>query len=198
MEKWAEVVGYEGQYEVSNTGKVRSILRKNPYGRLCGGKELKIHANRRTGYLQVGLCKNGKCRRWAVHRLVALALIPNTENVETANHKNENKHDNRVENLEWLSLADNLRYGTHDIRAKEDKPDMSGHRHFNYGKRGAASVTHKGAVVGISKLDPNKRVVFDTAATASRALGLSSGQLCEAINGKAKSCGGYYWSRVDG
>lgn len=67
----------------------------------------------------------------------------------------------------------------------------------NYGRMGSQALSHKGPVVGVSMKDSSE-VCFDTAATAARALHLSTGQLCDAINGKAKSCGGYYWRRVNG
>jgi len=198
MEIWKPVVNYEGCYEVSNAGNVRSVRRKNCYGRMCGGINLQTQINSRTGYVQVGLCKNGTRKLFAVHRLVAAAFIPAVQGANTVNHKNENKTDNRVENLEWISLPDNLRYGTHTARATANKPEMSGAAHFNFGKRGIESVTHKGEVVGIKKDNPSVIIRFDTAADAARELNISSGQLCDAINGKAKSCGGYYWSRENG
>lgn len=198
METWKSIVGYEGCYEVSNAGNVRSVRRINCYGRLCGGITLIPHENSRTGYAQVSLCKDGVRRMYSVHRLVALAFVSMRDGANTVNHKNENKLDNRAENLEWVSLPENLRYGTHTLRATAHKPDMSGTRHFNFGKRGSDAVTHKGEVIGVMKTDPGVVVRFNTAADAARALKLSSGHLCDAINGKAKSCGGYYWRRANG
>lgn len=198
MEVWKPIEGYEGCYEVSNMGNVRSIRRVNCYGRLCGGMILRPQHNKRTGYLSVTLRKNNAVKRCTVHRLVAMAFVPTVEGADTVNHKNENKHDNRAENLEWLSLADNLNYGTHNARATANKPNMSGAKHFNYGKRGVNAVAHKGAVVGTRIDDPSCIVRFDTAADAARTLGISSGGLCDAINGKAKCCGGYYWKRENG
>ena len=198
MEIWKSVVGYDGAYEVSSNGRVRSVRRQNCRGKMCGGIMLKLHKNKQTGYLQVSLHKQGVRKLWSVHRLVAMAFIPRVEGADTVNHKNENKQDNRVDNLEWLSLADNLRYGTHNERATRNKPNMSGANHFNFGKRGIQAMTHKGAVIGVLKDDPAIVVRFDTAADAARALKLSTGQLCDAINGKAKSCGGYYWRREHG
>ena len=198
MEIWKPVVGYEGRYEVSDAGNVRSVRRKNCRGRICGGMTMKAQPNKQTGYLQIGLCMDGVRKVWAVHRLVALAFASNRDGADTVNHKNENKHDNRAENLEWVSLQENLQYGTHTKRATANKPDMSGERHFNFGKRGVNAVTHKGSVVGENIADPSIVVRFDTAADAARALKLSTGQLSDAINGKSKSCGGYYWRREHG
>lgn len=197
MEIWKDVAGYEGQYQVSSLGRVRSIDRITPCGRKLHGKIRKATLNK-NGYYYVNLSKGGKVKNVPVHRLVASAFIDNPNHHTTVNHINEAKTDNRATNLEWMPLEDNLRYGTHTERATKNKPDMSGDNHPNFGKRGAEALTHKGRVIGVSVSDPQKVVSFDTAATASRELGISSGQLCDAINGKAKSCGGYYWRRCDG
>ena len=101
-------------YEVSDTGLVRS-LNYNHTGR---AKLLKPR-KQRDGYLDVCLCKNGKVKRMLVHRLVAEAFIPNPQSLETVNHKDEDKHNNNVSNLEWLSGTDNLNYGTRNKRIAE-------------------------------------------------------------------------------
>ena len=197
MENWKDIVGFEGMYQVSDLGNVRSLDRINSAGKKVKGRIIIQTVNKRTGYCYVHLCKNGKAYGVSVHRLVAKAFVNSQDGNDTVNHINEIKTDNRAINLEWLSLADNLRYGTHNERALKNKPDLSGARHPNYARRGSQALTHKGRVIGINKKDPNDIVVFDTAATASRELHISSGQLCDAINGKAKSCGGYYWRRED-
>lgn len=195
MEKWKDIVGYEGSYQVSNEGNIRSLDRISTNGKKTKGLILKQHKNIKTGYMYVGLCKNGKRKLHSVHRLVANAFIDNLNNLETVNHKNEIKTDNRAVNLEWMTLGDNLRYGTHTLRATLNKPSMRGPRHFNYGKRGSESHTHKGKVIGVNGQNV---VEFDTAATAARELGISSGRICEALKNKEKMCAGYYWRRENG
>lgn len=195
MEIWKDIVGYEGLYQVSNLGNVRSLDRISPIGRKVRGRVRRQTLNNRNGYCYVSLCKNGSAKNYSVHRLVAMAFVENPDGKNTVNHINEIKTDNRSVNLEWMSLPENLRYGTHDERARKNKRDISGAKHPNFSRYGANAMTHKGKVIGVKKDDPTNVIVFDTAATASRALHISSGQLCEAINGKAKSCGGYYWRR---
>jgi len=187
MEQWKDIEGYEGLYQVSNLGRIKSksgLIRKQTMNK--------------NGYFYVNLCKEGKVRNYPVHRLVALAFVEGSESELTVNHKNEDKADNRAENLEWMTRKDNLNYGTHNTRMRSSrKGKCAGADHFNYGKLGADSHTHKGKVVGVSVEDPEVVVEFETAADASRALNISSGQLCDTLKGKYKTCGGYYWRRLD-
>jgi hypothetical protein len=112
MEIWKDVVGYEGYYQVSNLGRVRSldrvldkpnILTGGPTVRK--GKILKQVEN--FGYLLVNLCVHDKRQAHRVHRLVLEAFVPNPENKPQTNHKNGNKKDNRLYNLEWATASEN-------------------------------------------------------------------------------------------
>ena len=100
IEIWNDILGYEGLYEVSNWGRIRR-----------NGKILRPQAAR-GGYLQVGLSKNGIVKHGKVHRLVASAFIPNPNNYPQVNHKDENKTNNAVDNLEWCDNKYNNNYGT--------------------------------------------------------------------------------------
>lgn len=99
-EEYRPVGGYEGLYEISNYGNIRS-LRTN---RLM---KKQIHSR---GYYQVMLCKNGKAEHKRIGRMVAEAFIPNDDNLPTVNHKDTNKKNDRVDNLEWMSCGDNVRH----------------------------------------------------------------------------------------
>ena len=101
MEEWKNVIGYEGLYEVSNKGNVRNVRRNTL---------LKLSKNK-YGYIQVYLYKNGIKTGLTVHRLVAEAFIENPDNLPEVNHKDEDKTNNRVENLEWCSHKYNVNYG---------------------------------------------------------------------------------------
>ena len=107
MEKWKDVVGYEGKYEVSNLGRVRSLN----YLRTGKAKLLKQQVDK-YGYKRMRLYKDGKAKSLLVHRLVAMAFLPNPNNLPMVNHKDENKTNNNVDNLEWCTASYNNNYGT--------------------------------------------------------------------------------------
>lgn len=99
-EEWKYI--YRGLYQVSSDGRVRSTKTK---------RELSSAPNKR-GYLQVVLCDNGRRKCYRVHRLVALAFIPNPDNLPQVNHIDENKINNHVSNLNWMTNKENANWGT--------------------------------------------------------------------------------------
>ena len=110
MEEWKSIPGYEGLYEVSNLGRVRSVERCDRFNRKIVSKILK--PNYVSGYLRVGMYKNKTFKYYLIHRLVAQAFLPNPDNLPQVNHKDEDKSNNRVDNLEWCDRSYNMNYGT--------------------------------------------------------------------------------------
>lgn len=109
---WRDIVGYEGSYQVSNTGLVRSLDRfvhylnhGSPAKMFCKGRILKQDVDE-DGYCRINIGMNGKGKRYGVHRLVAEAFIPNLDGKPTVNHKDGNKQNNCVENLEWATVLE--------------------------------------------------------------------------------------------
>ena len=122
IEEWKSIPGYEGLYEVSNLGRVRSLDR---YVKTCY-EAYKLHkgkilspAKDKNGYLKVHLCYNGKHNIIRVHRLVAQAFLLNPDNLPEVNHKDEDKTNNSVDNLEWCDRSYNISYGTRTERQKK-------------------------------------------------------------------------------
>ena len=114
-EEWKDIEGYEGLYQVSSFGRIRSldktVICKNGREFFMKGRIIRTRPNNR-GYIMVGLHKNKNFKLCLVHRLVAKAFIPNPDNLPQINHKNENKYYNHVSNLEWCDNWYNEHYGT--------------------------------------------------------------------------------------
>ena len=119
IELWKWIPGYEGYYMASTHGRIKSVDRyvgyKKSGQRLMKGKILKQSTDK-GGYKIVQLNKNGKEKLFTVHRLVAQVFLENSSNLPQVNHKDENKQNNNVDNLEWISPKDNMNYGTRNER----------------------------------------------------------------------------------
>ena len=127
MEIWKDIEGYEGLYQVSNKGRVKS-LGNNKTRR----EKILQPSENHKGYLRISLYKNGKQKKFLVHRLVAEAFLPNPNNLPQVNHKIddfEHRSDNRVENLEWCTAEYNNNYGTHNEKLSESKKGKKHKKH---------------------------------------------------------------------
>ena len=175
QEIWKDVVGYEGLYQVSNLGRVKRISAENIVIRFDGKvikrnnieKMLKLSIEKFTGYKRIVLCKNGLPKKFSVHRLVAIAFIENPNNFPCVNHKDENKLNNCVDNLEWCDHKYNMCYGTQS-------------------KRGAKKRTKSVYCVELDE-------TFNSIKEASEKLGIGNYCIGKACSGVAKTAGGYHW-----
>ena len=134
MEIWKNVVGFEEQYEISNLGNLRS---KERFVKHWRGGERKYKSNFKNirlndkGYFRCNLKNEGKRYDFTIHRLVALAFIPNEENKPFINHKNGIKTDNRVENLEWCNQSENVTHAVKNRLIKTKLTDEQAKEIFN-------------------------------------------------------------------
>lgn len=117
-EIWKDIPGYEGLYQVSNHGRIKSLKKfvKHPTGSVKILKSKILRLSKIHGYEKVELWKNGKNKIFRVHRLVALVFIKNPNNLKEVNHKDGNKTNNHVSNLEWVNARENQ---THSLNKKE-------------------------------------------------------------------------------
>ena len=154
---WKNITGYEGLYQVSCDGLVRSLDRyikdKRARKRFVRGRLLKPERCKSTGYLYVNLHKDGVVRHCTVHRLVAQAFIPNPNNLPCVNHKDEIRHNNCVDNLEWITNMDNLRYSDSWRRGAQNRRDYTGAGNPFYGKHHTEEARRK-----ISVNNGNRRI----------------------------------------
>ncbi len=129
QEIWQDIEGFEGLYQISNLGRVKSLERVVKYCENTKSKTdkhtVKEHIKKPTlkenGYLQISLYKNNRGKNLYIHRLVAEAFIDNPKNYKTVNHKNLDKQDNRVNNLEWCSYGDNNEHARQNLNFKSGK-----------------------------------------------------------------------------
>lgn len=124
QEEWRDIKGFEGLYQVSNMGRVKSMsrsVRANTCGVRILPEKILREGESNSGYMLVVLCKEGKHHNKMVHRLVAEAFIPNPQNYAEVNHKDENKLNNNLNNLEWCNRAYNVNYGTGVSRCAKTK-----------------------------------------------------------------------------
>lgn len=134
IEIWKDIPEYEGLYQVSNLGRVKSLRFRN---NVCDKEKEHIMAlNKKDNeYLYVSLSKNGIRKNKYVHRLVATCFIQNTNDYEVVNHKDENKTNNNVNNLEWCSQKQNVKHSIRKFYKMKSKTNSNtGERYISYRK----------------------------------------------------------------
>lgn len=180
IEKNGVLYDFTGKYQVSNYGRVRSL-------HYCGKGPIKVlKQSTNNGYMTVCLSSYSKRSYFLVHRLVATAFLPNANNLPEVNHKDEDKTNNHVDNLEWMSKQDNIVYGTARQRTGEKLK----------GKK--LSEEHK------RKIRRSKKVicletgqVFNTIKEASEWCNTGKANVCSCCKGRNKTAGGYHWEYIE-
>lgn len=121
-ETWKDIEGFEGLYQVSNLGRIKSFCKSTKYN--CPDEMILKPSIANSGYCQVTLYSKPLKKKFLVHRLVATAFIPNPNNLPQINHKDENPLNNNCANLEWCTARYNNAYGTARFRAMLTKSKM--------------------------------------------------------------------------
>lgn len=177
QEVWKPIDGFEDYYQVSSLGRVKScdrLVTRNGRKVLRIGKVLK-QAKDGGGYLQVFLCKDGKPTIFSVHRLVYEAFHGQIPEGMQVNHIDEDKSNNRIENLNVMTSKENINWGTgNDRRSKSlSKPIIQ------------------------YSLNGDKLAEFDSLSDASNQLNIKIGNISSTLNGKRKTAGGFKWKFKD-
>lgn len=170
IEQWKNVTGFVGRYQVSNFGRVRS-LDMFINGRVRHGRIL-TNRNRPDGYQDVLLSYNGKQYRPKVHRLVAQAFVANPDGLEEINHKDEDKTNNAVENLEWCT------------------------RKYNNAYRGLLSRRAPSVSIQVKALFNDKQKEFPSVKRAAKYFGISPSGIYDCLNNKQKTTHGMRFQRA--
>jgi hypothetical protein len=169
VEVWKSIKGYEGIYEISNLGRIKTLSRIIR-GRKMPEKIKKLDKTKQ-GYLRVELSKNKSKKKYSVHRLVAQTFIENCNKYPCVNHKDENPSNNSVDNLEWCThLYNNLYNNKHKRNCKK-----------------------------IKQLDKNYNVIniFESVNEASEKNKIIRNEISNCLNKRQKTAGGYHWQYYD-
>lgn len=169
-EIWKDVKGYEGIYQVSNMGRVKSLARSGN-NRTLKDRIMRQYVGK-TGYMQVRLSKENKTRLLKVHRIVAEAFIDNPWQKPQVNHIDGNKTNNLVDNLEWNTSSENIKHA-YDCRLRKVKP-----------------------VIQVN-LDGRVLKEWRCIADASKTLKINDAHIWKCCNGTRKSAGGYKWKYLE-
>lgn len=185
MEEWKDIIGYEGYYEVSTSGLIRSVDRlvKNGHAEYIRKGHVLTPSLSNSGYLQVRLSIRQEIKPFYVHRLVAEAHIKNPNNLPQINHKDEDKTNNKVENLEWCSRKYNMNYGTFPQRRlekalRERNDESRSKKVYQY--------DYNGSLINF----------FASLHEVERCTGIKQDKISKSCRkkGSRRTCNGYVWS----
>lgn len=171
-EQWVDIVGYEGLYSISNLGRIASHHRDE-------FRILHPTTHRTNRYSYVNLCRNGIATLFRVHVLVAKHFLPNPNGLLEVNHKDEDKSNNRVDNLEWCTRKYNVNYGTAQQRRREKQRARVSKSVVQYSKTGEYICT------------------YASISGASRIVGISTSHIVNCCNRRKPSAGNFIWRYLE-
>lgn len=195
-ERWVDIHGYEGYYQISNYGRIKSlerIVKCNSGSKVEPSKLLSVTHTNKGGYVIIGLRKNGERHFFQLHRLVLSNFLGCPINNIQVNHIDENKSNNRLDNLEYCTAKYNTNYGDRNKRISENnKLKMLGKKQSeeNINKR----ISH--IIKTVKQLDCKTQEIiniFPSVVEASIKTNINKGSISDCARGKRKSAGGYIW-----
>jgi hypothetical protein len=177
QEIWKDIKGYEGLYQISNLGRIKSLDKKDSIGRKIKGKLMR-NIVRKDGYFGIILSKDGKAKDFLIHRLVAQAFVLNKDNYKEVNHKDECKQNNNATNLEWCNRKYNVNYGNANKERRKTLLNRNGKK--------------------IKQYDKNRGLIeyYESLGDANRKTGINISHISQCCNKKRKTAGGYIWEYV--
>ena len=168
MEIWKDVPGYEGEYKVSSLGRIKSLKGQGKRKTYLNGHKTKL------GYVLIALLKDGEKKQRFLHRIVADAFLDEDSLRKEINHKNGNRADNRLSNLERCTRSENMK---HSYRVLGRKPPMQGRSGVNSKQ--------------VKCIETNK--IYKSACAAARETGLRREGIRDSASGRHMTCGGFHW-----
>lgn len=174
VEIWRDIGGYEGSYQVSSYGNIKSLNFHN-----TGRPALLSQETTKLGYKRVTLSKDGKVRRFSIHRLVATAFISNPNNYPCINHKDENPSNNHMDNLEWCTIQYNTKYGSGISKMIATKN----------------RIKSRSMELPVLQIGETNEIIqrYKSLHDAARKTGLCVENICATLKGRHKTAGGYRW-----
>ena len=213
-EVWKDVVGYEGLYQVSNLGRVKSLSRlvdKGKYGTIYTKERILKNQKVNVNYLFVILSKDGKHKNMTVHRLMAKAFLPNPDNLSDVNHKDENPSNNFIyvnkdgsvdyekSNLEWCTHKYNCNYGTSKfriIKTRRKNNDVS--EMVKKQKETKKRLKSRCRPLPVAQYKMNGELVatYESALQASKITGVHVSAILRCCHGTYKQMRGFIWKFI--